>query len=66
MKLQVLRSPALAVLILTVSLLLSGVVFTAILTQYPGLIEFKFGDGWRITVDGRSGSTQPTLPGSNK
>lgn len=45
----------------TLFALFGGVSLAAILTQYPGLIELKFGESG-LTIDGRSISERFTLP----
>jgi hypothetical protein len=61
MKQKSLFNPMEPVLLFTA--LLGGVTLVAILTNYPGLIELKLGNGWgQVTIDGRSTSERPGLP----
>jgi hypothetical protein len=61
MKPKFLLHPTMWSVLLLVALI-GGVTLTAILTDYPGLIELKLGDGWgQVTIDGRSTPERPTL-----
>jgi len=65
MKQMSLINPIGSVLLLTA--VLGAVTLVAILTNYPGVIEFKLGNGWgQVTIDGRSTSERPRLPSQMK